>query len=167
MKTLLGSLFVASCVIGVLIAICVTASKIGKDMGKAVTIDFNTSPLVNTSCGYVQGLIEDDVFVFKVFNLSTCTSVLQFLSIHSGYLLLLCFVVVFKSKAMSFCKGIPYAVPPVNERRWKPPKSFESVKRCWKGTHHAYNFGQCCYQYNPYNRHEVSNIVIGKEIVIA
>ena len=66
MKTLLGGIFLASFVIGVLITICVTASRIGKDMGKAVTLDFNTSPLVNTTCGNVQGLVEDDVFVFKV-----------------------------------------------------------------------------------------------------
>ena len=66
LKTLLAGICLASFVIGVLIAICVTASRIGKDMGKAVTLDFNTSPLINTTCGNVQGLVEDDVFVFKV-----------------------------------------------------------------------------------------------------
>ena len=68
LKTLLAGIFLASVVIGVLIAICVTASRIGKDIGKAVTLDFNSSPLVNTTCGNVQGLVEDDVFVFKVIN---------------------------------------------------------------------------------------------------
>ena len=67
MKTLLAGICLASFVIGVLIAICVTASRIGKDMGKAVTLDFNSSPLVNTTCGNVQ-VVEDDVFVFKVIN---------------------------------------------------------------------------------------------------
>ena len=66
LKTLLAGICLASFVIGVLIAICVNASRIGKDMGKAVTLDFDTSPLVNTTCGNVQGLVEDDVFVFKV-----------------------------------------------------------------------------------------------------
>ena len=72
MKTLLAGICLASFVIGVLIAICVTASRIGKDMGKAVTLDFNTSPLVNTTCGNVQGLVEDDVFVFKVIYFGSC-----------------------------------------------------------------------------------------------
>ena len=72
LKTLLAGICLASFVIGVLIAICVTASRIGKDMGKAVTLDFNTSPLVNTTCGNVQGLVEDDVFVFKVISFGSC-----------------------------------------------------------------------------------------------
>lgn len=31
-------------------------------------------------------------------------------------------------------RGIPYALPPTGDRRWKPPKRFQNVEDCWTGT---------------------------------
>ena len=39
-------------------------------------------------------------------------------------------------------KGLPYALPPVGSRRWKPPEAMPA----WKGEHDATQFGPACYQ---------------------
>lgn len=39
-------------------------------------------------------------------------------------------------------KGIPYALPPTGERRWKAPDALPA----WKGTRDAKTFGASCYQ---------------------
>ena len=52
-------------------------------------------------------------------------------------------------------QGIPYGVPPVGNRRWKPPASLESEAKCWEGTLKADNFGSKCYQLNTHTgQHE-------------
>lgn len=43
-------------------------------------------------------------------------------------------------------KGIPYAAPPVNARRWKPPQPAQS----WEGVRSAKRFGPRCMQPRPY-----------------
>ncbi|KAK2193495.1 hypothetical protein NP493_12g08010 [Ridgeia piscesae] len=46
-------------------------------------------------------------------------------------------------------KGIPYAVAPVAELRWKPTQSIDSSDECWgTQTLQTVNFSQPCYQYN-------------------
>ncbi|XP_031783230.1 neurotactin isoform X2 [Nasonia vitripennis] len=65
-----------------------------------------------TSCGLVEGLVEEDAYVFR---------------------------------------GIPYAVPPVNERRWQPSEQLRKIEHCWNGTYHAHNGSQVCLQRNPLN----------------
>src|SRR5579863_10493193 len=39
-------------------------------------------------------------------------------------------------------KGIPYALPPVGSRRWKPPEAMPA----WRGERGATQFGPACYQ---------------------
>ena len=43
---------------------------------------------------------------------------------------------------ISIYKGIPYAVPPIGNRRWKPPEPALS----WQGIRHATSFGPACMQ---------------------
>ncbi|XP_039280676.1 neurotactin-like [Nilaparvata lugens] len=59
-----------------------------------------------TSCGNVEGMLEEGVFAFR---------------------------------------GIPYALPPVDELRWKPPKAFD-LNTCWNDTFRAHNSSAHCWQ---------------------
>ncbi|XP_035216936.1 neurotactin-like [Stegodyphus dumicola] len=43
-------------------------------------------------------------------------------------------------------KGIPYALPPIGELRWKPPMQASSFNECWTGTLEAFNSSVLCYQ---------------------
>ncbi|RZF38549.1 hypothetical protein LSTR_LSTR006144 [Laodelphax striatellus] len=67
-----------------------------------------------TSCGNVEGMLEEGVFAFR---------------------------------------GIPYALPPVDELRWKPPKQFD-LKTCWNDTLPAHNSSAFCWQ--RYNNETVN-----------
>lgn len=60
-----------------------------------------------TSCGYVEGLMEDSAYAFR---------------------------------------GIPYAVPPVGDRRWQPAQVLDNIEYCWNGTYNAHNSSQVCWQ---------------------
>ena len=62
-----------------------------------------SDPIVETSCGKIQGQVRGDLSVFR---------------------------------------GIPFAAPPVNERRWLPPEPLES----WTGVRAADSFGPICPQ---------------------
>jgi len=59
-----------------------------------------------TSCGHVEGILEDSAVVFR---------------------------------------GIPYARPPVGNRRWKAPEPF-LLEHCWNGTLKAHNTTDTCWQ---------------------
>lgn len=51
--------------------------------------------------------------------------------------------------AYSF-RGIPYAMPPVGKRRWKPPEVLSPDSgNCWKGTFGAKTYGNTCFQISP------------------
>lgn len=43
-------------------------------------------------------------------------------------------------------RGIPYALPPVGEHRWKPPRAFQSISECWSGTKQVHKFAPRCPQ---------------------
>ncbi|XP_018308596.1 neurotactin [Mycetomoellerius zeteki] len=60
-----------------------------------------------TSCGLVQGILEDNAYVFR---------------------------------------GIPYAMPPVGNRRWQPAESLSRIEHCWNGTYLAHNSSKSCWQ---------------------
>lgn len=60
-----------------------------------------------TSCGYVEGVMEDSAFAFR---------------------------------------GIPYAVPPVGENRFRSARVIDNIDDCWNGTLKAYNSTPVCWQ---------------------
>lgn len=60
-----------------------------------------------TSCGPVEGVVEDSSFAFR---------------------------------------GIPYAMPPVGERRFKAAEPIERLEGCWNGTLKAYEPSPVCWQ---------------------
>ncbi|XP_058798694.1 neurotactin [Phymastichus coffea] len=43
-------------------------------------------------------------------------------------------------------RGVPYAMPPLGERRWAPPEPLDKIDRCWNGTLLAHNSSQPCWQ---------------------
>ncbi|KAI5629670.1 hypothetical protein C0J50_2171 [Silurus asotus] len=53
-----------------------------------------------------------------------------------------------KDGAYSF-KGIPYAVPPVGEHRWRPPADLKANGKCWDGVYNATYFRSMCAQVRP------------------
>jgi para-nitrobenzyl esterase len=54
-------------------------------------------------------------------------------------------LVVGDKKDVHVYKGIPYAAPPVGERRWKPPQAAVA----WKGVRDCFEFGAACPQKVP------------------
>ena len=58
-------------------------------------------------------------------------------------------------------KGVPYAQPPVAERRWKASVPCD-VNKCWNGTLDANEFGSMCVQQDVANANNPSK-VIGSE----
>ncbi|XP_065362501.1 neurotactin [Calliphora vicina] len=43
-------------------------------------------------------------------------------------------------------RGIPYALPPVGDRRWRPAQIIEGIDDCWNGTLKAHNSSELCTQ---------------------
>lgn len=43
-------------------------------------------------------------------------------------------------------RGIPYAIPPIGENRWKPAKLVDSIDSCWNGTLKTHNATDNCLQ---------------------
>lgn len=43
-------------------------------------------------------------------------------------------------------KGIPYALPPIGEKRWRPSEMASSIKDCWTDTYNAIKPSNLCYQ---------------------
>lgn len=43
-------------------------------------------------------------------------------------------------------RGIPYAVPPIDDNRWKPAQLIEGINDCWNGTFKAHNASEVCTQ---------------------
>lgn len=66
-----------------------------------------------TSCGLVQGILEDGAYAFR---------------------------------------GIPYAMPPVGNRRWQPAESLSRIEHCWNGTYLAHNSSEQCWQRELINK---------------
>lgn len=47
-------------------------------------------------------------------------------------------------------RGIPYASPPINTLRWRPPEAISKANdNCWNGTLSATQFGSACFQMRP------------------
>lgn len=66
-----------------------------------------------TSCGLVQGVLEDGAYAFR---------------------------------------GIPYAMPPVGNRRWQLAETVSHIEHCWNGTYLAHNSSENCWQREPTGR---------------
>ncbi|XP_029666293.1 neurotactin [Formica exsecta] len=49
-------------------------------------------------------------------------------------------------------RGIPYAMPPVGNRRWQSPESLSRIEHCWNGTYLAHNSSENCWQREPAGR---------------
>ncbi|KAJ7330643.1 hypothetical protein OS493_022258 [Desmophyllum pertusum] len=60
-------------------------------------------------------------------------------------------------------KGIPYAIPPVDNQRWTPPVACgEHENKCWNGSLNASEFGSMCAQQDVLHSRDPSK-VIGSE----
>lgn len=46
-------------------------------------------------------------------------------------------------------RGIPYAMPPVGNRRWQSAESLTRIEHCWNGTYLAHNSSENCWQREP------------------
>ncbi|KAI7802661.1 para-nitrobenzyl esterase [Triplophysa rosa] len=57
-----------------------------------------------------------------------------------------------KYGAYSF-KGIPYAVPPVGQHRWRPPEDLLEAGKCWNGMYDATRFLSTCAQVQPLRKY--------------
>lgn len=55
------------------------------------------------------------------------------------------FFSVFEDEIFVF-RGIPYAVPPVGNRRWQYADPLDSLEKCWNGTLRAHNNTPMCWQ---------------------
>lgn len=55
-------------------------------------------------------------------------------------------------------KGIPFAIPPVGNLRWKAPVSCDASK-CWSGTFDAGEFGSMCTQRDILNSTDPTGVV--------
>ncbi|GAB1861553.1 Neurotactin [Camponotus japonicus] len=60
-----------------------------------------------TSCGLVQGVLEDGAYAFR---------------------------------------GIPYAMPPIGNRRWQSAEFLNRIEKCWTGIYLAHNSSNHCWQ---------------------
>ncbi|XP_043521162.1 neurotactin [Frieseomelitta varia] len=54
-------------------------------------------------------------------------------------------------------RGIPYAVPPLENRRWQPAEPLRKIEYCWTDTYQAHNSSKVCWQ------REASGRIIGSE----
>lgn len=43
-------------------------------------------------------------------------------------------------------RGIPYAVPPINNRRWQAAQPLNRIEHCWNGTYQSHNSSNNCWQ---------------------
>ena len=43
-------------------------------------------------------------------------------------------------------RGIPYAVPPLENRRWQPAEPLRRIEQCWTDTYLAHNSSEVCWQ---------------------
>ncbi|XP_012225841.1 neurotactin isoform X2 [Linepithema humile] len=50
-------------------------------------------------------------------------------------------------------RGIPYAMPPIDNRRWQQAQSLSRIDRCWNGTYLAHNTSESCWQYENGRTH--------------
>ncbi|XP_029163153.1 neurotactin-like [Nylanderia fulva] len=48
-------------------------------------------------------------------------------------------------------RGIPYAVPPIGNRRWQIAESLSRIEHCWNGIYLAHNSSEACWQREPTN----------------
>ncbi|XP_014604852.1 PREDICTED: neurotactin isoform X1 [Polistes canadensis] len=51
-------------------------------------------------------------------------------------------------------RGIPYAVPPVENRRWQFAEPLSKLEDCWNGTYLAHNSSNMCWQYETTGRYD-------------
>lgn len=94
-------------VIAILVAIILIFALSGSAALKAPPLLDGRFIRAVTSCGPVEGVVEDSSFAFR---------------------------------------GIPYALPPTGDRRFKPAEPIESIEGCWNGTLKAHNATPVCWQ---------------------
>lgn len=54
-------------------------------------------------------------------------------------------------------RGIPYAIPPLENRRWQPAEPLRKIEYCWTNTYQAHNSSKVCWQ------REASGRIVGSE----
>lgn len=132
-----------------------------KENGKVGDTDVNKQQIINRIRSYRWSV--DDLAIFGgilvflllvaiicLFTFSPNKSALQSPPLRDGrYILAVtsCGHVEGQLEDSSYAfRGIPYAVPPIGERRFKPAELMESTKNCWNGTLQAHNATEICPQ---------------------
>ncbi|CAK9833456.1 Nrt [Anthophora retusa] len=49
-------------------------------------------------------------------------------------------------------RGIPYAVPPLENRRWQPAEPLRKIEYCWPNIYQAHNSSEVCWQWDASGR---------------
>ncbi len=84
LKNFLAGVFIGSICFIAIIALVITVMKIGQDKSRPAIV-INVSPVINISCGLIQGRREDGVLAFRVSNSHNHLKAVSFLNGEDFY----------------------------------------------------------------------------------
>lgn len=113
-------------IIFVIVAVILIIALSGNPALKSPPLRDNRFIRAVTSCGPVEGVLEDSAYAFR---------------------------------------GIPYALPPIGDRRFKPAEPIEHIEGCWNGTLEAHNATPVCWQIFANGSHDGSEDCLKLDVI--